>query len=112
VLELDMPVEMVRANQEVQANRGRIAIQRGPIVYCIEQADNPGISYDEYTFSANESLQVEHMPELLGGVTVLRGKNGDGEICQFIPYHAWDNREPGFMQVWIREAEEQGLYSY
>jgi DUF1680 family protein len=111
VLELDMPVEMVRAKQEVQENRGRIAIQRGPIVYCIEQTDNVAASYDEYTFSTNESLQVEHMPELLGGVTVLRGKDGEGRPCQFIPYYAWDNREPGFMQVWIREAEEQGLYS-
>jgi DUF1680 family protein len=112
VLELDMPVEIVRAKQEVQENRGRIAIQRGPIVYCIEQADHAELSYDEYTFSAGERLYVDHMPELLGGVTVLRGKDGDGKPCQFIPYFAWDNREPGFMQVWIREKEETGLYSY
>ncbi|OMF36921.1 hypothetical protein BK133_08390 [Paenibacillus sp. FSL H8-0548] len=112
VLELDMPVEIVRAKQEVQENRGRIAIQRGPIVYCMEQADHAELSYDEYTFSAGERLYVDHMPELLGGVTVLRGKDGNGKPFQFIPYYAWDNREPGFMQVWIREKEEPGLYSY
>ncbi|MEK4510080.1 glycoside hydrolase family 127 protein [Paenibacillus anaericanus] len=111
VLELDMPVEIVRARQEVSENIGRIAIQRGPIVYCLEQTDNSELSYDEYTFSAHERLQVDHLPELLGGVTILVGKNGEGKPCEFIPYYAWDNREPGFMQVWVREAEDEGLYS-
>jgi len=112
VLELDMPVEMVRTKPEVEADRGRVALQRGPIVYCVEQTDHPGFSYDEFSFAAGAKLQVEHRPGLLGGVTVLRSRDGRGRPCQFIPYYAWDNREPGFMQVWIREQEESSLYSY
>lgn len=112
LLELDMPVEIIRARQEVQADEGRIALQRGPIVYCIEQSDHTELKYDEMTFSACERLLVEHRKDLLGGVTTLRGKDGRGETCQFIPYYAWDHRESGFMQVWIRETEENQLYSY
>ncbi|WP_438495997.1 glycoside hydrolase family 127 protein [Paenibacillus sp. IHBB 3054] len=111
-LELDMPVEIIQARPEVLENQGRIAIQRGPIVYCLEQLDNSPLSYDEYSFSAHETLLVDHQPELLGGVTVLKGKNGEGRPCQFIPYYAWDNRESGYMQVWIRKAEDKGLYSF
>lgn len=111
-LELDMPVEIIQARPEVLENQGRIAIQRGPIVYCLEQLDNSRLSYDAYSFSAHETLLVDHQPELLGGVTVLKGKDGEGRPCQFIPYYAWDNRESGYMQVWIRKAEDKGLYSF
>ncbi|MCC3372094.1 glycoside hydrolase family 127 protein [Cohnella sp. REN36] len=112
VLELDMPVEVVRAREEVEANRGRLAIQRGPIVYCIEQADNPDLTYDTFTLSAREPLNIRYHPDLLGGVTVLMGKEENGKPCLLIPYYAWDNREEGFMQVWIREGENQRLYLY
>ncbi|KIL38181.1 hypothetical protein SD70_28035 [Gordoniibacillus kamchatkensis] len=112
VLELDMPVEVVRARAEVEANRGRLAIQRGPIVYCMEQADNPDLTYDTFTLSAREPLNISYRPDLLGGVTVLIGKEENGKPCLLIPYYAWDNREEGFMQVWIREVENQRLYIY
>jgi len=112
VLELDMPVEIVRARAEVDANRGRLAVQRGPVVFCVEQADNPHLTYDAFTLSAREPLHIQYRPELLGGVTVLAGKEESGKLCQLIPYYAWDNREAGFMQVWIREADRQQLYMY
>jgi hypothetical protein len=110
VLELDMPVEVVRARAEVEANRGRLAIQRGPIVYCAEQADNPELIYDTFALSAREPLNISYRPDLLGGVTVLMGKEMNGKPCLLIPYYAWDNREEGFMQIWIREVENQPLY--
>jgi DUF1680 family protein len=112
VLELDMPVETLRARTEVEADRGRIAIQRGPIVYCMEQADNPYLTYDTFTLSAREPFNISYRPDLLGGVTVLSGKQEKGILCHLIPYYAWDNREEGFMQVWIQEAENQRLYIY
>jgi DUF1680 family protein len=112
VLELDMPVENLRARPEVEAVRGRIAIQRGPIVYCMEQADNPDLTYDTFTLSAREPLKISYHPDLLGGVTVLSGTEGKGIPCLLIPYYAWDNRDEGFMQVWIQESENQRLYIY
>jgi DUF1680 family protein len=110
VLELDMPVEALRTKSEVEANRGRIAIQRGPIVYCMEQADNLDLTYDSFKISAFEPLKMSYHSDLLGGVTVLSGKEDTGKPCLWIPYYAWDNREAGFMQVWIQEQENQRLY--
>ncbi|OCT15101.1 hypothetical protein A8709_13400 [Paenibacillus pectinilyticus] len=111
VLEMDMPAQAMRARSEVEANRGRIAIQRGPLVYCVEQADNPGLTYDTFTISDREPLQISHQPELLGGVTVLKGQATNGLPIVMIPYYAWDNREEGFMQIWIKEVRNQRLYS-
>ncbi|MEK5463413.1 beta-L-arabinofuranosidase domain-containing protein [Paenibacillus sp. FSL P2-0136] len=112
VLELELPVNKVRARPEVEADRGRVAVQRGPVVYCLEQTDHPGSSYDAFSLPAGARFRVKHLPELLGGVTVLQSRDADGRPLRFIPYYAWDNREPGFMQVWVREREGSGLYSY
>ncbi|QTH43101.1 glycoside hydrolase family 127 protein [Cohnella sp. LGH] len=110
VLELDMPVEKVRARDEVEANRGRVALQRGPLVYCAEQADNSGLQYDAFSIAADAVFATTHRPELLGGVTILSGRAADGTPCRLIPYYAWDNRDAGYMQVWIREATDRRLY--
>lgn len=111
VLELDMPVETIRAREEVKANHGRIAIQRGPIVYCIEAVDNPQLAYDSFSLSARLPLAVNYRPDLLGGVVALSSRDQNGKPVIMIPYYAWDNREPGFMQVWIPETKEETLYS-
>ena len=74
-----MPVETVRAREEVEADRGRVALQRGPVVYCMEQQDNPELSFDGFEFSASGGIYVEHRPELLGGVTTLTVGSGRAE---------------------------------
>ncbi|AZN42794.1 glycoside hydrolase family 127 protein [Paenibacillus albus] len=112
LLELDMPVEVIRSRSEVEANQGRIAIQRGPVVYCAEQAGNDELTYDEFELSAHASFAIEHNEELLGGITVLHGRTSSGKACSLTPYYAWDNREAGFMQVWMREAEDRQLYRF
>ncbi|MGO4111113.1 glycoside hydrolase family 127 protein [Paenibacillus sp. YAF4_2] len=109
-LEMDIPVEVVRSRPEVKENRGRIAFQRGPVVYCLEQSSNTGLSYDDFAMNAHEPFVTEHREEMLGGVTVLRGKTAEGAPCELTPYYAWDNREAGFMQIWLREAEDRNLY--
>jgi DUF1680 family protein len=111
-LTLDMPVEVVRADPKVKENRGMVAIQRGPIVYCMEQADNQEIAYQSFSFSADEPLAVDYEGEVMGGIVTLKGRTEEGAACTFIPYYAWDNREPGFMQVWLREANSRFLYSH
>jgi len=110
VLELDMPVEKMRARDEVEADRGRVALQRGPVVYCLEQTDNPEVEYDGCVLPRGAALEVVHHEELLGGVTVLSGCGEDGREYRLVPYYAWDNREPGYMQVWLREAVDGRLY--
>ncbi|WP_172249860.1 glycoside hydrolase family 127 protein [Saccharibacillus deserti] len=113
-LVLDMPVEVVRARPEAEDNLGRIALRRGPIVYALEERDNPGLAYDGFALDPVRAVRVLHDPDLLGGVTVLEAESripGRPPV-RFVPYYAWDNREPGFMQVWVKEEPDTGLYRF
>jgi len=120
-LDLAMPVRRVRANPLVEADRGRVALQRGPVVYCLEGVDNAGRVLS-MAFPPTAPVAAEHRPDLLGGVTVLTGRalartpadwNGalyksdaGFEEVEFtaVPYCVWDNREPGPMVVWLPES--------
>ncbi|MEC0175424.1 glycoside hydrolase family 127 protein [Paenibacillus favisporus] len=106
---MEMPVQQVHARPEVEADRGRVAVQRGPLVYCLEQADNPELVYDEFAVRPGISFGLEPRDEL-GGMVALTGIDGQRQY-RFVPYHLWDNREPGFMQVWLKEEEDGRLYS-
>jgi hypothetical protein len=96
VLELPMPVRRVIAHSSVAANVGRVAVQRGPLVYCAEGVDNGGKALD-LRLPDNISLQAQHRPDLLNGVTTI---SGDG--ISLIPYYAWSHRGEGEMAVWLR----------
>jgi DUF1680 family protein len=111
-LQLDMPIENVRARSEVVANHGRVAIQRGPLVYCVEGADNSHLTLDSFQLMTNTNMIVDYRKDIDHGVITLIGKESNGNPVTFIPYFAWDNRDPGFMQVWIKEDDEVPLYIY
>lgn len=96
--DMDMPVEVVTADPRVKANVGKRALQRGPLVYCMEETDNP--EYDEASLSASMNYVTAFEPGLLGGVVTITAVNGD-DLYKFVPYYAWDNREPGKMKVWV-----------
>ena len=68
-----MAINTVVAHDNVAANRGRVALERGPIVYCFEAVDNSG-TVSDIVLPAEAELQVEHRPELLGGVNVITGQ--------------------------------------
>ncbi|GHV16256.1 hypothetical protein FACS189493_1790 [Spirochaetia bacterium] len=115
----EMPVSFVQANPKVRQNIGKVAVTRGPLVYCLEEADNgPGLF--KVHAGKPDDITVEFTPGLLEGVTAISftGKKepdweGDtlyrplGETALedkalfFIPYYAWANRAPGEMTVWI-----------
>ena len=98
-LNLPMPVRRLAAMTEVEADRGRVALQRGPIVYCLEWPDNRGINVRDAVLSDDEKLAAEFEPNLLNGVeTVTAGP------LKAIPYYAWANRGKGGMEVWIHRA--------
>jgi len=111
-LALPMPVCRVRAHDEVEADRGRVALQRGPVVYCFEGVDNAHLAHAYLPPDA--AIRAEHRPDLLGGVTVLvaegKVRRAGGEdidaTLTAVPYYAWDHREPGPMRVWIPESRE------
>jgi len=106
-LDLPLPPRRVYAHENVEADRGKVALMRGPVVYCLEAADHPGEDVRSLLLPRKAALKAEHRPSLLGGVTVLRGAGTDGQqrpvSLTAIPYYAWQNREPGAMTVWVRE---------
>ena len=94
-LALDMPVEVVEADPRVKEDVGKRAVQRGPLVYCIEEADNQ-TDFDAITLNPDATWDAAYDAGLLSGVVKIT----DGSTT-YIPYYAWDNREPGKMKVWI-----------
>jgi len=107
-LELPMPIHRVYAHEKVQADRGKVALTRGPVVYCLEAVDHPGVDIFRLALQREAKLSAEHREELLDGVTVLTGRalDEDGRAVRLtaVPYYAWANRQRGRMTVWIREA--------
>jgi DUF1680 family protein len=115
----EMPVSLVQANPRVRQNIGKVAVTRGPLVYCLEEADNgPGLA--KVHAGKPDDITVEFTPDLLKGITAISftGKKepdweGDtlyrpltdtaleDKALRFIPYYAWANRAPGEMTVWI-----------
>ena len=106
-LDLAMPIRRVHAHVNIEADRGKVALMRGPILYCLESVDNPGTDVVSAVLPPDQELAAEHRPALLGGVTVLTGRGqADGRTpipLTAIPYYAWANRDAGSMTVWIVE---------
>jgi DUF1680 family protein len=126
-LEMQMTPQVLQANPRVSSDTGRVAVQRGPLVYCLEELDQPsGVSLTDVALDPGKgpagAFQTEHKSDLLGGVITLRhagvayerpssqnelysrytGQRPKGRRIPltFIPYYAWANRQPTFMQVW------------
>lgn len=98
-LSLPMEIQRIEAHPAVKADRGRVAIQRGPLVYCFEQVDNGPVR--PIVLARDPQLRAESQPELLGGVTVIHAVDRTGRLLLAVPYYAWDHREPGQMAVWV-----------
>jgi len=103
VVELFLPMEVlkVRAHPAVKDDRGKVAFQRGPVVFCFEGVDNGGRVLDK-VIDPNSPFKPEFRKDFLKGVVVLKGKAADGSELVAIPYYAWANREAGEMAVWMR----------
>jgi DUF1680 family protein len=99
-IEFPMAIKVRRAHPKVRSGRGKVALTRGPLVYCLESLDNPGLNIFEASIDLN-SLRQEFVPALLGGIWVLRGKTQQGQTFTAIPYAYWANRGESQMVVWI-----------
>ena len=117
----DMTIERLYANPEVGEDAGRVALKRGPVVYCVEETDT-GFAPQKLRLPADARLAATFEPSLLGGATTLAGKakkvvEADWPAALYrtappalepvafkaIPYHLWANRAPGGMLVWLVE---------
>jgi uncharacterized protein len=114
-LEMPMSTRLVTADPRVAADAGMVAVQRGPVVYCAEETDNPG-AFPSPALPADPVFVERHTGFPAGGapsIEVLsRGTNARG--LTLVPYFAWDNRAPGAMAVWLgrRAAPTARLYAY
>ena len=120
--EMDMPVERVYAHPEVTQDVGKVALQRGPLVYCLEQVDQL-VPVNRLVLPKDSPISTRFEPRLLGGVVILTGQAlvreeqdwgkqlyrpepASLKAAEFtaIPYYAWDNRQAGGMAVWLPEV--------
>ena len=101
-LNLPMPVRRVASDPGVVENRGKVAVERGPIVYCLEGIDNGGKALGR-TLPDGAALTVAWQQDLLHGVNVVRAY-GAGADLTFVPYYAWAHRGVGEMAVWLRQS--------
>ncbi len=115
--ELPMTVERVYADPHVKADVGRVALQRGPVVYCLEGVDNGG-SVRNLCLPRDAKLTATFEKDVLGGVVVVKGEalavsrpkeklETKPVAFQAVPYFAWDNRKPGQMIVWLAEDPQR-----
>ncbi|HMO56385.1 MAG TPA: glycoside hydrolase family 127 protein [Roseiflexaceae bacterium] len=120
-LDLPLAVERIYAHPAVRADVGKVAIRRGPIIYCFEQIDHE-VPLAALSLARDTALTARYDAELLGGVVVIEGMAAARDQhdwagmlyrtmppvlqpCRIrgIPYFAWDNRTPGAMSVWLPE---------
>jgi uncharacterized protein len=98
--EFDMPIQLRRANSRVKGHAGKAAVTRGPLVYCLESVDNPGV--DIFTEQLDpDSLHDEFISDLLGGSVIIHARTTAGKPLKFIPYFLWANRGDSQMTVWV-----------
>jgi DUF1680 family protein len=126
VIELDFPMDarLIEAHPWIESTRSCVAIERGPLVYCVEQADHPDAAIADLEIDTAAPLESSWVSGRLEGVTVVRGFGWAVDTAPWkdrlyrpvglgssaarrrmaltaIPYYAWANRGPGAMRVWI-----------
>jgi DUF1680 family protein len=124
ILDLPMEVRALRANPAIKADLGRIAVARGPLIYCMEEADNTESLNGVLVAHDVKNASVSSVEELGGAIAIdLDAKrerwctDWEGKLydtvyptleetkVRFVPYHLWDNRAPGEMLVWVRAQQ-------
>jgi DUF1680 family protein len=122
-VEFPMPVRTVVADERVKEDIGKIAVQRGPVIYCAEWPDNNTGKVLNLVINKESGFSSIFVPEMLGGTEVIKtmahqtARSLDGKIeskpdepLTLIPYALWNNRGPGQMMVWIPVSTLQGLF--
>ncbi len=100
-LNFPMEVREIHANDKVEDDRGKVALEYGPVVYAVEEFDNKG-SFDKIAVTGEESYEVIWRNDLLEGVNMIRTA-GTEHGFSAIPYYAWSNRGAAKMKVWMPE---------
>lgn len=97
-----MPTVRIEAHPNVKSCVGKVAVQRGPIVYGFEGLDNGGNV--DLELGVDPGFKVEHKPEMLGGITVIKGKTANGAPFLAIPFYVLANRAKSRQEVWVGQG--------
>ena len=105
IIELDYPMPIIKreSHDRVRNNRNKVALSRGPIVYCFESIDNPEANIPKAIIDLSKDITQRFEKELFGGVYTLIAKDENNNSLFAIPYYCWANREPSSMQIWIKK---------
>jgi DUF1680 family protein len=121
-VQMTVPAEFVHADPRLRADEGRVAMRKGPVIYCLEEADN-GANLEQILADTSAPVMEEYRSDLLEGTMIIHAEGCRGDVeglpdgalygtgrtvyrpaeLTFIPYAYWDNRKTGEMQVWTRE---------
>jgi len=126
VLDLPLDVRFTRADPRVDADRGQVALERGPLVYCLEAVDNPGHRLDDVVIATSSAPTVVESEEVPAGIAAIKaqgvrrsrpsngwwpyastaaGPDGSADAepltLTAVPYFFWGNRDEGAMRVWL-----------
>lgn len=117
-VDLPMDIKLIQANEKLTVNKGKVAVERGPLVYCAEGVDNSGKATN-ILLPASANFNEEYKPEMLNGVAVLKTVAPTIEVAadktavttekksvMLIPYYAWANRGESEMEVWFPQRIE------
>lgn len=123
--ELEMPVELIQSNPKVRANAGKVAIQRGPLVYCLEETDN-GANLQAVSLCIDRPMTAEFNAGKFGGMVEIHGEGKGTDESSWnnelyrpferkevdigikaVPYCLWGNRSAGEMSVWMRFVQDR-----
>jgi hypothetical protein len=91
----------VTSHPKVKENQGKVAIVRGPLIYCLEGLDNPSMDIIRMKVARDSPLTEVFSPDLLGGVVAIKGQTDARENFTAIPYYAWANRGLSPMRLWL-----------
>ncbi|MCD6346481.1 MAG: glycoside hydrolase family 127 protein [Bacteroidales bacterium] len=116
ILDIPMDIKRIKANEHVESDAGQVAIQRGPLVYCLEWPDQEEEKVLHMALSENPHFDYSFNPDILNGVGLITTtgyslrKDLEGDVAKTkkvitaIPYYSWANRGKGEMTVWIPES--------
>ena len=105
IIKINFPMKITihRSHPKVRTNRNKIAISRGPLVYCLEDLDNSKAKVPKARINLNEPLKASFSNTLFNGIHTIEGKDFSDNSLLFIPYFLWANREISKMQVYVSE---------
>lgn len=119
VIEIDLPMEVrqIKANDQVEVDRGKLAIERGPIMFCLEGQDQPDGKVFNKFIPAGTKMEATYEAGLLNGVMTLTGMAQEVDLegnvkevpFKAIPYSTWNNRGTDHMTVWVAASKEAAL---